>query len=61
DTTGTRLLSGSWDRTIRIFSLENGTQEIMEKSWTGVSSVGWGKKNTVYSAHISGSLVAWTP
>ena len=61
DTTGTRLLSGSWDRTIRVFSLENGTQEIMEKSWTGVSSVGWGKRNTVYSAHISGSLVAWTP
>ena len=61
DATGTRLLSGSWDRTIRVFSLENGTQELMEKSWTGVSSVGWGKKNTVYSTHISGSLVVWTP
>lgn len=61
DSTGTRLLSGSWDRTIRVFSLKDGTQELMEKSWTGVSSVGWGKRNTVYSTHISGSLVVWTP
>jgi WD40 repeat protein len=62
DRSGERLLSGSWDRTLRLWSVESGTEIDDEIIGTGVSSIAWAPKgNKFYSADFSGRLIVWTP
>ena len=62
DPTGQYLASASWDRTIRIWSLEDNTEIEKDQLMTGISSVAWSMDGTiVYSADLSGSIVSWTP
>jgi WD40 repeat protein len=58
---GEYLVSGSWDRTIRVWNISEEKQEDWERAWTAISSVAWSPKDDIiYSTHFSGSLVAWS-
>ncbi len=58
--TGTLLASGSWDRTLRIWSIEDGKQIHTRKLGTGISALAWNpKRDTLYSTDFSGSLLSW--
>lgn len=60
DPTGTYLVSGDWDRTLRVWILDGENKEIEAKSTTGISALTWAPKGKVfYTTHFSGSLVAW--
>lgn len=61
DSTGERLASGSWDRTIRIWSL-NSLKEISTGSLlAGINAVQWDPKNEiVFSADFAGSVTSWS-
>lgn len=62
DPTGQYLASASWDRTIRIWSLEDNTEVATGQLMTGISSTAWSLDGTiVYSADLSGSIVSWMP
>jgi WD40 repeat protein len=62
DPTGQYLASASWDRTIRIWSLEDNTEVATGQLMTGISSTAWSVDGTiVYSADLSGSIVSWMP
>ena len=62
DPTGQFLASASWDRTIRIWSLEDNTEVAIGQLMTGISSIAWSLDGTmVYSADLSGSIVSWMP
>ena len=61
DSTGERLASGSWDRTLRIWSL-NSLKEISSGSLlTGITAVQWDPKNeVVFSADFAGTVTSWS-
>ncbi|MCK5152173.1 MAG: hypothetical protein KAQ65_10040, partial [Candidatus Thorarchaeota archaeon] len=60
NSTGTFLASGSWDRTLRIWSIEDGKQIHTHKLGTGISALTWNpKNNALYSTDFSGSLLSW--
>jgi WD40 repeat protein len=61
DSTGERLASGSWDRTIRIWSL-NSLKEISKGSLlSGITAVQWDPKNeVVFSADFAGTVTSWS-
>ena len=60
DSTGERLVSGSWDRSIRIWSLNNNKEISSEKILTGITAVQWAPKDEViYSADFSGAVTSW--
>ena len=62
DPTGQYLASASWDRTIRIWSLEDNSEVAMGKLVAGIASITWSSDGTfVYSADLSGSIVSWMP
>ena len=62
DPTGKFLASASWDRTIRIWSLEDNTKVATGKLVTGIAAVVWSPDgSTIFSADMSGSVVSWTP
>jgi len=62
DPSGQYLVSASWDRTIRIWSLEDNTEVKTGQLMTGISSTAWSPDGTtIYSADLSGSIVSWMP
>lgn len=57
-----RLVSSSWDRTVRVWSLDTEQQRAQEELWSGVSSVQWcGACEKLFTTDFSGSLIAWSP
>ena len=57
---GEYLASGSWDRTIKIWNLEDSSLYVSAKLRTGVTSLGWsGDGGLLFSADFSGSLISW--
>ncbi|MFX1560695.1 MAG: WD40 repeat domain-containing protein [Promethearchaeota archaeon] len=62
DPTGRYLASASWDRTIRIWSLDDLSELAMGKLVAGIASITWSSNGThVFSSDLSGSIVSWKP
>lgn len=60
--TGEHLLSGSSDRTLRLWSIEDGTENANLRVDSSVTSVAWAAGGDVfYSTDFSGALIAWNP
>ncbi|MHA2133399.1 MAG: WD40 repeat domain-containing protein [Candidatus Thorarchaeota archaeon] len=60
DPSGRYLVSGGWDRSIRIWSLETMSLLCRENLWTALTSHEWGPRGErIYSAHASGALAVW--
>jgi len=60
NSSGTLLASGSWDRTLRVWDIEERTPIHVEKIGTGVSSLAWNPiNNRLYSTDFSGTLIVW--
>lgn len=61
DPSGTFLASGSSDRTLRIWSLEDGKELASGKLVTGIASLVWSNtEDVIYTADFSGSIMSWT-
>lgn len=57
---GDRLVSGSWDRTIRVWSLEKPAKASSHRLLTGVNALSWSLDGkTLYSADFSGTIQSW--
>ncbi len=62
DPTCQYLASASWDRTIKIWSLEEKTEVAAGQLVTGIASIAWSPDGaTIYTADLSGSVVSWAP
>jgi WD40 repeat protein len=61
DPTGQYIASASWDRTLKIWSLEDNSEIATGQLVTGISALAWSTDgNNLYSADQSGSIVSWT-
>ena len=61
DSTGERLVSGSWDRSIRLWSLNSYKEISSDNLLSGITAVQWDPKDeTVYSADFSGAITSWS-
>jgi WD40 repeat protein len=62
DPSGQYLASASWDRTIRIWSIEENTEVVKGHHRAGISSIIWSLDGSVvFTTDLSGSIVAWKP
>jgi WD40 repeat protein len=60
DSTGERLVSSSWDRTIRVWSLLRNKEISSGVMLAGITAVQWDPKDEViYSADSSGAITSW--
>jgi WD40 repeat protein len=60
DPSGTRLVSGSWDRSVRVWSVKKRKLEVQDCLITGISSVGWNPKGSgFFTTDYSGALIYW--
>lgn len=60
DASGKRLASGSWDRTLRIWTVKSGKEQKKKNLLTGVSGVVWHpKSNQLLSTDFSGTVLSW--
>jgi WD40 repeat protein len=60
DSTGERLVSSSWDRSIRIWSLNSNKEICSDKLLAGLTAVQWDPKDEViYSGDYSGAITSW--
>jgi WD40 repeat protein len=58
---GAYLMSGSWDRSIRFWSLAKSREAAQIKLSAGVTQASWGADDLrAYSTDFSGTLTAWT-
>jgi len=57
---GDLLVSGSWDRTIRTWSLDDLSEVSTDSLLTGVTSLVWSPKgDRLYSSDFSGKILVW--
>jgi len=60
DSTGERLVSSSWDRSIRLWSLNSNKEISSGTLLTGITAVQWDPKDEViYSVDFSGAITSW--
>ncbi|MHA2386674.1 MAG: WD40 repeat domain-containing protein [Candidatus Thorarchaeota archaeon] len=60
DPSGTRLVSGSWDRSVRVWSIKRQKVENQDRLLTGISCIGWNPKGSgFYTTDYSGALTYW--
>ena len=60
DSTGERLVSTSWDRSIRLWSLNSNKEISSDTLLAGITAVQWDPKDEViYSADFSGAITSW--
>jgi WD40 repeat protein len=61
DSVGERLVSGSWDRTIRQWSLSSYKEIASGSLLAGITAVEWAPKDeVVYSTDFSGAVTSWS-
>lgn len=61
DSTGERLVSASWDRTIRLWSLNSNKEISSGNLLAGITAVEWDPKDeVVYSTDFSGAITSWS-
>ncbi|MHA2118270.1 MAG: WD40 repeat domain-containing protein [Candidatus Thorarchaeota archaeon] len=54
------LVSGSWDRSVRVWSTKTRKEKIQDRLLTGISSIGWNPKSPgFYTTDYSGALTYW--
>ncbi|MCK4817169.1 hypothetical protein KA005_15475, partial [bacterium] len=56
---GEYLASGSWDRTIKIWNVEDWSLHVSAKLRTGVTGLEWSSNGMIFSTDFSGSLISW--
>jgi WD40 repeat protein len=61
DPSGKHLLSGSMDRTVRVWSTETRSEELNLRAEGGVSSVAWATSGEAFSSDFSGAVISWGP
>jgi WD40 repeat protein len=61
DSTGERLVSGSWDRTLRIWSLNSLKEVSTGFLLSGITAVQWDPKDeVVFSTDFAGTVTSWS-
>jgi WD40 repeat protein len=60
DPSDTYLVSGSWDRSVRVWSIKKQKAEVQDRLITGISSIGWNPKGSgFFTTDYSGALTHW--
>ncbi|MGY5860339.1 MAG: WD40 repeat domain-containing protein [Candidatus Thorarchaeota archaeon] len=60
DSTGERLVSSSWDRSIRVWSLHSNKEISSGTLLAGITAVQWDPKDElIYSVDFSGAITSW--
>ena len=60
DPSNTYLASGSWDRSVRVWSIKRRRVKNQDRLLTGISSIGWNPKGSgFYTTDYSGAVTYW--
>lgn len=60
DPTNRLLVSGSWDRSVRVWNIKTGKSKMQDRILTGVSAIGWkAKEFGFFTTDYSGALISW--